>query len=267
MGRPMHTFCVALLLGAVALAGCASEAPRGRPEARLFDALLTASEMHPVTLDVHYVARVPPRAHSASTLASTLEDLNGAGSFRLGLHSVLTVGNESSRRHWTFDETIRLQVAVEALGCRAQLRCIHFVFLNGGMDESPPLGSTIGRTAFIFPDQMDRFEIASANNGAVALAGPNLGAAEVERHVVVHELGHMLGLVDRGLPMLTHRLPSPEDDPCQCHSSERESPMYHHADIMRNATLDVLVGGNHFPYEFSALDLQDLHAYRDFLKG
>ena len=86
---------------------------------------------------------------------------------------------------------------------------VRFLFLGGRAEEEAALGIAVrSDVAALFPERIDD------------AAGPLLDAASVEEAVAVHELGHLLGLVD--LAVDTGR-----DDPENPgHSTNRASVMY-----------------------------------------
>jgi hypothetical protein len=114
---------------------------------------------------------------------------------------------------------------------------IHLLYLTGQYTDENALGVTVrGDTVAVFPDQ-----IASS-------ATPFVSRARIERAVVTHEIGHVLGLVDLFLD--DHR-----DDPEHPgHSSNTRSVMYWavEADIVAQ----VLDGPP--PVDFDADDNADL---------
>lgn len=86
------------------------------------------------------------------------------------------------------------------------------------------------------------------------------GYASLERTLLMHELGHALGLIDSGLPMTKTRLPPPDVDPCRCHSTEEESPL-HYKLHSREGIQEMIEPGEHLPARFSALDRADAQRY------
>lgn len=81
--------------------------------------------------------------------------------------------------------------------------------------------------------------------------------AEMDRHVLLHELGHALGLVDRGVPMVRDH-GDPENPG---HSSNPASLLYHRPPMEGDGAL------RGPPATFDADDLADLAAYRAALRA
>lgn len=221
-------------------------------------ALLTASAQEPTRWDVQAVQGREPQQPTLDAIASVLEDVGGKGSASMGAAGRFEVGDDSAARLWSSSELHAIVHRISASGC-GEPTCIHFVFLNGAYqtDQGESLGAQIANVAFVFPD---RTKIMLARAGG--LGPPNLDSATVERYAAVHELGHLLGLVNNGAPMQQHRLASVDDDPCQCHSTEVKSPMYYRRANQFNATLELLMAGDSFPSEFTEADWQDLRAYQ-----
>jgi hypothetical protein len=117
-------------------------------------------------------------------------------------------------------------------------RLLRFAFVHGESAQGADvLGiSLTGDFAAVFVDQVDA--------SATGLVSP----ATIERAVAVHELGHLLGLVD--LHLHTGRA-----DPAHPgHSSDKRSVMYWAVDS--SVVGDLLTGGP--PQDFDAQDLADL---------
>ncbi len=94
-----------------------------------------------------------------------------------------------------------------------------------------------------------------------------------ERFILLHELGHAIGLVNTPVPPLT-----PEriaDDGCECHSTEpgsvmtgagatvRLNPDDLHGHLVRE--IDEVTRGSFHNDRFTALDIADLRAYQESL--
>ncbi len=78
----------------------------------------------------------------------------------------------------------------------------------------------------------------------------------VERAVLVHEFGHILGLVNTGTPMTT-----PHEDPGHPgHSNNQRSVMYWAVETSQIST--VFTRGTDIPYQFDSNDLADLRALK-----
>jgi hypothetical protein len=127
------------------------------------------------------------------------------------------------------------------------------LFLSGHSDrdqgDSKVLGVAIGHDLVaIFVDQV-------GGMCAGAILPGTCSTAPFFRSVALHELGHSLGLVDNGLPMVRDH----EDDAHQGHSSNRGSVMYWA--VERSDLLGTLFGDSP-PDSFDADDRADLERER-----
>lgn len=139
-------------------------------------------------------------------------------------------------------------------GTRAEL---HVLYLNGEDANRSSMGVLLTSGAIIlFPETFEK-NPGPVSVGAVGKAGGF--SPKWERHVLIHEFGHAVGLVDCGVPSL-----KPHSDPTsKCHSSNPKSVMAVHgprpsADpeaYARSLTEDPA-------WQFDEDDLADLAAYR-----
>ncbi len=115
---------------------------------------------------------------------------------------------------------------------------LHMLYLNGRLDGDQ-LGVAYYATSVVIMQEFVR-----------DLANPTVSAATIEKAVVVHEVGHMLGLVNIG-----YTSPRDHEDPeHKGHSKNRGSVMYWAVD-----TIDVLtILGGGPPDRFDTDDLADL---------
>ncbi|HVF32825.1 MAG TPA: hypothetical protein VM933_07300 [Acidimicrobiales bacterium] len=143
---------------------------------------------------------------------------------------------------YSAEEVIRLAdergVAVQG-GNQAVIRML---VLDGRTDDASTLGFAVrGDVCAIFPDQVRRAE------------SPVVPYAVLEDAVTIHELGHILGLVD--LARKTGR----EDKEHPSHSPNRDSVMFW---AVESSLVGQVLGGGP-PTEFDAADLADLAALRN----
>jgi hypothetical protein len=142
---------------------------------------------------------------------------------------------------WTADE---LRAVADAAGTpQSDGRVVvHLIFVHGRWaDSDTVLGVAVrGDTAAVFVDA-----VAEASN-------PLVGAGAIETAATMHEVGHLLGLVD--LQLDTGR----EDPEHPGHSRNRDSVMYWA--VESTLITDVLAGGP--PRDFDADDRRDLETIR-----
>jgi hypothetical protein len=137
-----------------------------------------------------------------------------------------------------------------AVGTTATL---HVLFLDGAPAASEDGALTLGTTLsgegllVVYPDQYAKASRLTASERTVS------ARAEMDRHVLLHELGHAFGLVGKRIPMV-----QPHADPDHPgHSSNPRSIMHHRPPM----TLDGLVYGDGVR-DFDAADRADLAAFR-----
>lgn len=87
------------------------------------------------------------------------------------------------------------------------------------------------------------------------------GCAAAELAICVHEVGHVIGLVDNGLPMITLH----EDPEHPGHDISRDCVMYwaYEGDALISRVADDLLNTGSSALDFDAECLQDIAAVRD----
>ena len=177
-----------------------------------------------------------PRQSTIAHVAETLQEVSGKP-----VASTVAGAAAPLDDVWTADE---VRAAADASGTpQSDGRAVlHIVFVHGRWHESDTvLGVAVrGDTAAIFVDAVEE------------AASPLVGPGAIEEAVTMHEVGHLLGLVD--LFLNTGR--ADPDHPG--HSSNRSSVMYWA--VESTLITDVLTGGP--PRDFDADDLRDLATIR-----
>lgn len=175
-----------------------------------------------------------PRRQTVDHLAAVLREVTG------GKDVVVAAGPPvPARDRWTSEELRRVAGPVDQGDGTAVLRLL---FVGGRFaDADGVIGVTVrGDTAAIFSDEVER------------AGSPLVGSAAIEDAVTIHEIGHILGLVD--LYLSTGR----QDPEHPGHSRNRGSVMYWA--VESTLVSDVLTGGP--PRDFDAQDLADLARIR-----
>jgi hypothetical protein len=178
-----------------------------------------------------------PRQGTVDRLSSDLRRVSGK--------QVTVTGGalpESGGREWTA-AAIASSAATRSPSVTADVAVLQVLFLDGRYaDDDGVLGISVNSRVFaVFSDQVDR--------AATGLVGPE----RIELAVSVHELGHLLGLVD--LYLHTGRA----DPEHPGHSTNPRSVMYWA--VESDVVTDLLSGGP--PVEFDAADLADLAVIRN----
>lgn len=141
---------------------------------------------------------------------------------------------------------------------------IHALYTDGSYEDDGPNGTVLGfawggARLVMMRDSID----ASCDRPGFTLlpGGRANGCATLEGSVLLHELGHLFGLVDNGLPMVT-----PHRDPDHgAHDDDEDCLMYWAAETNRAADriLDRLTGGNTGLPSFDQACLDDMAAALD----
>jgi hypothetical protein len=151
-------------------------------------------------------------------------------------------GGPAARETWTADQLREAADGIEGVPPQGDTAVLQVLFVHGDYAESDTvLGVAVRADVIaIFADHVD------------SAASPLVGSDAIESAVLVHELGHVLGLVD------LHRDTGRDDPEHPGHSTSRGSVMYWA--VESTLVADLLTGGP--PREFDAADLADLNAIR-----
>ncbi len=135
---------------------------------------------------------------------------------------------------------------------------IHALLLDGRLDDSSVagnrelLGTEFSGAIILFQAQIRE----AARHNAVTAAASMTNIRYLERAVLVHEAGHVIGLVNKGVPMVTPH----EHAEYRGHSVNRGSVM--HPDIDVASVMDAFEDPRDIPYRFDSNDRADLQAVR-----
>ena len=196
---------------------------------------LRPAESSSILLEVLAQPEAAPRPETVARVAAVLGAVSGK--------EVTTTagGLEGGARPWTADGLRALADATGAAQSRDQA-VLTLLFVDGGFAENERAVGVAVRSdvAAVFADRVDE------------AAGPLGNRGAIEEAVTVHEVGHLLGLVD--LVLDTGR----QDPEHPGHSPNRGSVMYYAVE----STLigSILTGGP--PRDFDQADLDDLARIR-----
>jgi hypothetical protein len=237
MGTQTHRYAVllaALLVAGPATAGCFDQFMPGRAAAYDF---LRADVFTSLVIEVDYVDGAAPHADATSLLKQRAEE-------RLRKPDGITV--EATRipggdSQWSVSDLRAAEDRNRDTRPAGGRMSLYVLYVDGDFaDDSRVLGVHYGPTSVaMFKDRIK----------AGSLAG--LSVADAERAVLIHEFGHVIGLVDNGIPMVTDH----EDDAHSKHSQNPNSVMYYQVET---SEISLLTGTP--PTNFDSDDIADIRA-------
>lgn len=221
----------------------------------LAESLVLDDHYSDLVVEVDYAAGVRPCTSALEALESNLEKTTDKKQITLvGPNVISKQGGGYSNRDLA---DIHAATSDNGPGGRNQFgggdtAHLHVIYLDGEVEKSDG-GHTAGRTAYqygaiyIFKETFDG--VYKVDRG-----GRQEATCDMEQTVLLHELGHALGIVNRGVPMTEDR----EDPDHPGHSTNPDSVMY--AKLRVTSTKLVL---HDLPSGFDDADRADLKAYRD----
>ncbi|MEA3189797.1 MAG: hypothetical protein QOD77_379 [Thermoplasmata archaeon] len=150
---------------------------------------------------------------------------------------------------WTNDALLSLSRAHQGLKTGGSRVVTHLLFLDGHYEVDGVLGVAFDHDLVAIFSQ----SVHDACSNPLLCSSVN----DILEAVTTHELGHILGLVNNGVPMVQdHEADSCQDQPDQGHSTNTRSVMYCQVETV--SILSILGDGP--PKSFDAQDKADLRA-------
>ncbi|HET6583543.1 MAG TPA: hypothetical protein VFG69_08845 [Nannocystaceae bacterium] len=231
------------------------------PDAPRWELLIRGDTYPRLVIEVDYVAGREPRPLVIADIEATFFALlDKPGGVEVVLDEV--VASSDPEHAWTVQERLDLAIATDNLVVDDDTIKIHAMFVDGHAEEDAMGGVILGsawgyESITIFRDSLD-----AGCEGAVV--GPLLDqlCADAEFLIWQHEIGHVIGLVDGGLPMVHDHL-----DPAANagrHDVAHDCVMYRSYEGLDafDAVLDRLLTGGP-AIEFDAQCIADITAVRD----
>ena len=215
-----------------------------------------------LVIEVDYVAGREPRPAVADEIEATFAALLDKP---LGIDVVVDqpIVSLGAEHAWTVQERIDLATATNDLPVGGDTIKIHMLFLDGHAEEDDSMDGVILGAAWAHENiVMFRDTLDAGCEGLVV--GPVLEqmCADAEFLIWQHEIGHVIGLVDGGLPMVDDHL---DPDPTAGrHDVSHDCVMYRQyegTDAIDAAFDRVVMGGP--AIEFDPPCLADIAAARD----
>jgi prepilin-type processing-associated H-X9-DG protein len=243
--------------------GAASTESTGEPEEDPRWLQIIRAEPYPrLVIEVDYVAGREPRPAVADEIEATFAAILDKP---LGIDVVVDqpIVSLGAEHAWTVQERIDLADATNDLPVGGDTIKIHMLFLDGHAEEDDSMDGVILGAAWAHENiVMFRDTLDAGCEGLVV--GPVLEqmCADAEFLIWQHEIGHVIGLVDGGLPMQSDHL---DPDPTAGrHDVSHDCVMYREyegTDAIDAAFDRIVMGGP--AIEFDAPCLADIAAARD----
>ncbi len=210
MTRHLRWLLSAVTLG---LTACGETVPPGGPDgpgpdnpgtpqepqgAARIPAYLKASPYSRLVLEVDATDGFAPRATSETAVVDTLRAVVDKPAGVSVVRDQMTLPRKGSTYEWTFrGELDQLATSTFNMAPAAGTVRMHVMFLDGQYQGGNVLGLAWASTHLVvFKETIERH----CRSGLGATLGDQVCEA-AEKGVWVHELGHLLGLVNNGLPM------------------------------------------------------------------
>lgn len=257
--RPALLACI--LVASVVLAGCQLPiGPGGGRVGSAAKAILDPREHEKLVIEIDHPAGSAPNAEAKQILVDAMVQVSGRDRSRIDLVENGEIPAAASKKY-TLNELRALEDEHRDHRTGGDTAAVYVLYVAGGYEgddgDSRTLGIAHGGTSVaIFKGNVRE----GARTGVVGGIGvPTVDERCIERAVLVHEMGHALGLVDLGTPMVRDH----EDKAHEGHSSNKESVMYYAVENTVDLFSFFSGGCSEIPYEFDQDDLADLRALRD----
>lgn len=251
MSRGAFAMVVALALAAPVLAPGCMDVLGATSGPTLPQALLWRSVATSIIVEVDAVQGMAPDPEALELLRTTLATVTGKAVAVTGPTAMPAQGGSYGQ-----DDLERIHRETAFFGGESYLdggrAVLHVLYLDGRSEGDDAEHRTLGRT-LMEHGVVAIFRSSYASAHRIVEGNWVDATAEMDQHVLLHEVGHALGLVGNGIPQVRdHGAP---DSPG--HSRYPESVLYHHPPM----TPKQLVTGP-VSTTFDVDDLADLAAFR-----
>lgn len=205
-----------LLVMALALQSCSDDSVQSQPESERADDIVSSSTYSKLLIEVDWVEGAQPQDIDSDVTSFLNELLDKPNGIQIKRDQELS--SKGVDHVWTFEEMDELLRDNQTLETGADQTAIHIVFLDGAYEgneaNSVVLGLAWGRRIAIFKDTIRS-----------ACERPLLGerlCKDAELAITLHELGHVIGLVNNGVPLTSDH----HDEEHGAHCTNEDCLMY-----------------------------------------
>lgn len=248
---------VIFLFVAVSLAGCIANQPMDDPMLRGPDALIspTVQEIH---VEIDHAPGLAPSKLALDGFRASIEEVLPGKEIRFSIREQISMNEHGTNA----DEIFALHRAYRdeappGVWQHEGDTKIHVLYLagDGELDGRSILGLTYrGQPLIVMFAEQLRGLFGDLPGGG---QWDSFNQHYVERGVLVHEFGHLLGLVGCGIPMVQDHADAEET----CHSRFGSSVMFHGAGSSQG-WMELVQENQWVPYRFNAYEAQDIRAHQ-----
>jgi hypothetical protein len=224
----MRRYLILIILSVIAILSCRKdEVVNSKADPHDF---LSSSKYEKLTIEMQYVSGHEPTAAAVTNLKNFLEQrLNKPG----GISIVQTAISSPGRSTYTLNDIRDIEESKRTQNTSRKNLTAYFLFLDGdyagNSGNAKVLGIAYENSSMVIFEKTIRNFSGGVTQPAVST---------LESTVMLHEFGHILGLVNNGSPMQVYH----QDEPNGHHCNNQNCLMYYAAetsDIVGN-----LLGGN-----------------------
>lgn len=258
--RRAAAFLLVSILAFAGVAGCLSDGKGATTMPTRSQLLLWSSPDPILVLQLDFEKGTQPDPRALEWVMDNLRQVTHKRDIRVEMRE-LSDEPSNAGRNWSMGDLWKKHVTSYALENPALVDTngtayIHVLYLLGKFDDTSigeAAGLAVTNAVWIFPQSF----VTRANG---LLAPTNKDPTDYELGVLLHEVGHVLGLVNNGAPMVRAH----EHAKYRHHSSNPDSVMFEGVEGGPDAAARWFEDhGTIYPIKFDADDLADLAAVRD----
>ena len=202
--------------------------------------ILRANEYSSIHLEINYVTGNSPDSDALNLLKQRIKEVTDKSTVTISQSSF-----GSTQNSYTLEEILEIENEERSRFKSGNTFVIHILYLNGEYkDNDQTLGLAYSGTSFVmFKEKIE--------DAAFLL----ISAKDIEKSVIVHEFGHLLGLVNNG-----YQSPHDHEDPQHPHHSNNEDSVMYWA--IESQDIANQIDGEP-PNNFDSDDLDDLRLMKE----